>query len=114
LRILAKGEYRRSPELQRIFNRAMSDSEYKIFLHFYVTNDYESDDIFYLFEDFDFSDDRVSASVYAKYFTLHDIRNQYYDDRFTEKIHFTATLPTKNAGTSLDVRPNEYELIFER
>lgn len=110
LRVLAKGEYRKSPELQRIFNRAMSDSEYKIYLHFYVTNEYESDDIFNLVENFDFSDERVSASIYAKYFKLHDIRNQYYDDRFTEKIHFTATLPTKNAGTSLDVRPDEYKL----
>lgn len=110
LRILINGEYKRSEELQKIFNRAVSDSEYKIYLHFYVTNDYESNDIFSLFEDFEFKDEKMKASVYAKYNTLRDIRTLYYDDRFTKQIHFNALLPTRNAGTSLDVRPDEYKL----
>ncbi len=38
LRILVEGKYKKSPELQKIFNRAMSYSEYKIYLHFYGTN----------------------------------------------------------------------------
>lgn len=110
LRILINGEYKRSAELQKIFNRISTDSEYKIYLHFYVTNDYESDDIDNLFEDFEFDHENLKASVYAKYNTLHDIRNIYYDDRFTEQVHFTALLPTRNAGTSLDVRPDDYGL----
>ena len=36
LSILMSGNYKRSEELQRIFDRVHSDSEYKIWLHFYV------------------------------------------------------------------------------
>lgn len=77
LRILLKGEYRKSPELQKIFDRAISDSEYKIWLHFYVTNDYTSEDIDTLIDKFNFDkndDPRIEASIYAKYSTLSDIQ----------------------------------------
>ena len=113
LRILLKGEYRKSPELQKIFDRAISDSEYKIWLHFYVTNDYTSEDIDTLIDKFNFDkndDPRIEASIYAKYSTLSDIQRIYFGDRFTEKKHFSAKLPTRRAATSLDVRPDDYEL----
>ena len=113
LRLLLKGKYKKSSELQRIFDRAISDSDYKIWLHFYVTNDYTSSDIETLIDEFNFDnndDPRVEASIYASYSTLQDIRKIYFDDRFTEKKHFSAKLPTRRAGTSLDVRPEDYDL----
>ena len=113
LRLLLKGKYKKSSELQRIFDRAISDSDYKIWLHFYVTNDYTSSDIETLIDEFNFDnndDPRIEASIYASYSTLQDIRKIYFDDRFTEKKHFSAKLPTRRAGTSLDVRPEDYDL----
>lgn len=109
LRILLNGEYKKSSELQKIFDRAISDSEYKIYLHFYVTNEYKSSDIQSLIDKFSY-DPRIEASVYAKYLTLSDIKRIYFDDRFTEKTNFKAKLPTRRAATSLDVRPGDYEL----
>ena len=112
IKILLNGNYTRSNELQRIFDRAVTDDEYKIWLHFYVTNDYCSDDIATLINSFCIEDreNKIKANISAKYFTLGDIRMMYYDERFTNKKSFTAILPTRRSGTSLDVRPDEYDL----
>ena len=113
LTVLLRGGYKRSPELQKIFDRAITDSEYKICLHFYVTNNYMSSDIKSLIDNFSFDnkkDKRIEACIYAKYLTLQDIRNTYFDDRFTEKKNFTAELSTRTTGTSLDIRPVDYDL----
>ncbi len=113
LRLLLNGQYKKSPELQKIFDRAIADSDYKIWLHFYVTNEYMSDDIDTLIDNFRFDktdNPKIEASIYVKYSTLSDIRKIYFGDRFTEKKHFSAKLPTRRAGTSLDVRPENYQL----
>ncbi len=110
LKILLKGNYKKSPELQKIFDRAITDSEYKIYLHFYITNDYSSMDIETLFDEFQIDDEKIQANILVKYNTIDEIRTIYYGDRFTNKKHFTAKLPTRRAGTSLDVRPEQYDL----
>ena len=77
LRVLLNGQYKKSPDLQKIFDRAISDSDYKIWFHFYVTNEYTSDDIDTLIEGFTFDksvDSRIEASIYARYSTLREIR----------------------------------------
>ena len=48
----------RSSAASDVYKR--QDSEYKIWLHFYVTNDYSSDDIETLFNDFQIDDEPVS------------------------------------------------------
>ena len=108
LKVLLKGEYKRSAELQRIFDRVHEDSEYKIWLHFYITNEQCSADIYNLIENFSFSDERVKAYVGVKFFNLSEIKNIYFGDRFTNKVSFSAVLPTRVTGTSLDVRPKDY------
>lgn len=110
LSILLSGKYKRSEELQKIFNRIHDNSEYKIWLHFYVTNDLINDDINTLIEQYSFSDARVKAFVGVKYYRLSDIKSIYYGDRFTNKTSFTAKLTTRVAGTSLDVRPKDYQV----
>ncbi len=107
LSILLAGKYKRSEELQKLFDRIHGDSDYKIWLHLYVTNDSVNKDVQDLIEQFSFSDARVNAFVGVRYYKLTDIRNIYYDDRFTNKISFTAKLTTRVSGTSLDVRPKE-------
>ena len=112
LSVLLAGNYKRSDELQKIFDRVHSDPEYKIWLHFYVTNDLESEDIKNLIEQFSFADTRVKAFVGVKFYTLSDIKNIYYGERFTNKTNFTAKLTTRVSATSLDVRPMEYKLTW--
>ena len=41
---LKKGTYK-SKELQEVFNNAINDENYKIYLHFYVTNNSKTEDI---------------------------------------------------------------------
>jgi len=110
LSVLLRGDYTRSPELQKIFNRIHQDSDYKIWLHFYVTNEHHTADIDGLFNEFQLDGDNIKAYVGAKYFDINDIRSMYFEDRFTEKTSFTAILPTRVRATSLDVRPEEYGL----
>ncbi|MDR0840048.1 MAG: AIPR family protein [Christensenellaceae bacterium] len=107
---LGRGDYSRSPELQRIFDRAKDDSDYKIWLHFFVTNNNHSDDIDALFDEFSYNNPEISAYIGAKYFDLNELRKLYFGERFTEKTKFTAIMPTRHRATSLDVRPDEYGL----
>ena len=110
LSILLSGTYTRSDELQRIFDRAYGDSEYKIWLHFYVTNDLPNSDVEKLFTLFECHSEKIKAFVGAKFYKLSDIKSIYYGDRFTNKTSFTAKLTTRVSGTSLDVRPKDYNL----
>lgn len=110
LSILLAGSYKRSAELQKIFDRIHTDSDYKIWLHFYVTNDLESNDIESLINQFEFGDERIKAFVGVKYNKLSDISRIYFGDRFTNRIPFTAELTTRVSATSLDVRPKDYKL----
>lgn len=110
LSILIAKNYKRSEELQKIFDCIHTDSDYKIWLHFYVTNDLENKDIETLINQFTFSDERVKAFVGIKYYKLSDISRIYYGDRFTNRIPFTAELTTRVSATSLDVRPKDYKL----
>ncbi|MDR2571029.1 MAG: hypothetical protein LBD23_12195 [Oscillospiraceae bacterium] len=43
--VLMNNEYRKSPELQKLFNECKDDSEYKISLYFFSTTDKKSGDI---------------------------------------------------------------------
>ncbi len=108
LKVLLKGNYKRSSELQKIFDKIHTDSDYKIWLHFYVTNNQFNSDIFNLIENFSFHDERINSYVGVKYSNLNDIKNIYFGDRFTNKVSFTAKLPTRVSATSLDVRPKDY------
>ena len=112
LNTLVSGNYRRSEELQRIFDRVSGDPEYKIWLHFYVTNDYKNKEIDNLFLSFNYSSEKVKAYVGAKIYYLSDIKDIYYGERFENRTTFTANLVTKNSATSLDVRSDAYGLSW--
>ena len=109
LAVLLDGNYTHCPELQRIFNSAYADSEYKIWLHFYVTNDLPNKNAEQQFRYFA-SPVQIAAHVGARYYKLSDISMIYYGKRFTEKVRFVAKLTTKFAGTSLNVYPEDYKL----
>ena len=105
--ILYQGQYKKSQELQKIFDLAKEDSEYKIYLCFYVTNNIENKDISPLIDAF-CAPEGIKAGVYVCFYKLDDIKMMYYDERFTDKIQFNAELRTIVKATSLDVRPKDY------
>ena len=107
LSVLLDGKYSRCPDLQAIFNKAYNDSEYKIWLHFYVTNNIDNQAIERQFRFFQ-APSQVRAFVGVKYHKLNDIELIYYDKRFTAPQRFIATLTTKLKATSLDIRPEDY------
>ena len=74
-RVLKEENYSRSKELQTIFNRAKRDSEYKIYLHLFVTNNSVSSECESLIRDFKTHNNgnNIKATTTAKIHTLRDI-----------------------------------------
>ncbi len=101
---LEEGNYKKSPELQKIYNQAIEDNKYKIFLHFYVTNNSKTDDITNLI------DRQSSNNVIVELFYLDDIKEKYYRKSFKDTKKLNATIKVKNKATYLAIRPEEYDL----
>lgn len=101
---LDDGEYKRSAELQKIYNQAKEDSEYKIFLHFYVTNNIKTGDITNLINN------QTNKNVITKLFYLEDIKDKYYGISYKENATLKTRIGVKNKGTYLAIRPQEYDL----
>jgi hypothetical protein len=100
---LEKGNYK-SEELQGIYNKIRNDDSYKIFLHFYVTNNHINEDIKNL-------EENIDGTNFI--FALHDldtIKEKYYGKSFKETQTFNFTFSNKNKGTFLAIRPVEYDL----
>ena len=101
---LKEGSYKRSKELQEIYSEIKNDPEYKIFLHFYVTNDLNHEDLKSIITQYDQKDS------FAEIFFLKDIKDKYYGKSYTANPKLNTNLRVKNKGTYLAIRPVEYDL----
>lgn len=101
---LNEGTYTRSKELQRIYSEIKNDKEYKVFLHFYVTNELNHSDLKSLITQYD------QKHAFAEIFFLDDIKNKYYGKSYTANPKLNTSLRIKNKGTYLAIRPVEYDL----
>lgn len=101
---LEEGSYTRSPELQKIYLKIKDDKDYKVFLHFFVTNNRNSADLDSLINNY------KSDKAFVKIFFLDDIKEKYFGGSFSENPKLNTTLKVKNKGTYLAIRPNEYAL----
>ena len=112
LSVLCNKGYKRSKELQKIFTKVSRDSEYKIWLHMYVSNRKvkSNEDVLNLFKFFNFNSEDVKAFVGADIFDIDDIETAYYGKRYKDKVKFKYSLKTKNKGTYLKILPDEYDL----
>ena len=110
--ILDSNNYKRSNPLQTIFNKVKKDSSYKIWLHFYITNNItqKSDDINILFNKFKYESENIKAYIGAELFDLKKINDIYYGKRYKDSKNFNYTLNTRNKATSLNILPEEYNL----
>ena len=100
---LKKGNYK-SKELQEIFNNAINDEEYKIYLHFYITNNSKTEDITNIIDNF------KENSIIAEIFYLQDIKEKYYKQSYKETKELDFKFSLKVKGSALRILPEEYEL----
>lgn len=104
LSILKEGKYTRSIELQKIYNNIKNDDSYKIFLHFYITNNNKSDDIERIIKN------NKPPNIIFKIFYLDDLKNKYYGKSFKEKQKLTVKFETGRKAAILAIRPKDYNL----
>lgn len=108
---LKNNSYTRNKELQKIFTNAYNDDEYKIWFHFFMTNDNTSESIELLIKDFNLKiTESGCATIRANMHYLSDIETIYYGQAFKEKQNFSYILNTVNKGTILQILPEEYQL----
>jgi len=104
LSFLDKGNYKKSEELQNIYNIAKEDKQYQIFLHFYITNDNIDKDARSVIDNFE------HENVYAELFNIQNIYDKYYGISYDNKINLETKLSVLNKATYLAIRPEEYKL----
>ena len=111
-RILKEEKYIRSPELQKIFNRAKRDNEYKIHLHLFVTNNSVNSECESLIKEFKMNNngDNVKATITAKIYLLKDIYRIHFGQSFRQSQRFEGSLNIKVKGSRLQILPEEYGL----
>ncbi len=110
LNTLALNNYKRSPKLQEIFNKWKNDSEFKIFLYFYVTNNIIDISLINTFNTFKYSNDKIDCYIEAKIFYLNDIKEQYFEDRKKDNKQFKCNFLSINDGTFLNIDKDNYKL----
>jgi len=101
---LKQGIYSRNVELQEIFTKYKNDDDFKVFLHYYVTNDsdvYESYKV--SFERYEYNS--LQCIVCASFFSLEDIADKYFTDRNKPKKTFSVELRTISKQTRVDINP---------
>lgn len=106
--VLIEEKYKRSEELQRIFTKYKNDSDFKIYMNLYITNNNISESIRNIFERFTRTD--LKCYIGANIYSLNDIKNMYYNDRKEETKNFKCIFKTINQSTVLNINSESYKL----
>jgi len=110
LNSLKNNNYKRSEKLQQIFNKIKNDSDYRIYLHMYVTNDFKDQTIIDTFYKYQNNDNNILCYVEAKIFYLSDIVEMYFEDRKLDVKNFKCEFYTINDATFLNINKENYNL----
>lgn len=110
LNTLEQNSYKKSIELQQIFNKYKNDSEFKIYLNLYVTNNLINDSLRERFEKFIYTGPEIKCYVDANIFGLDDMVNIYYEDRKKHIQNYSCDFKTINNGTVLNINSTAYKL----
>jgi len=106
---LINSNYKRSQVLQDIFNKYRNNSDFRIILNLYVSNDLVDQNILNIINKFQ-GPSEVNCLFEANIYYLQDIQNIYYNDRKKDKKNFKCDLFTINKGTVLNINPKSYNL----
>lgn len=104
LTLLKNNNYKKSKDLQNIFNKIATDADYKVYLHFFATTNSKSNDIENLIKDFNNEEHGISCLVNSAYFDLSALYELYYGRNYKPDIEFTYHLGTVNKGTFASLR----------
>lgn len=110
LNTLEQNNYKRSKKLQEIFNKYKKDSEFKIYLNFYVTNNLVDDKLVDTFKSFTYTSNEIKCYIEANLYYLEDIKNLYFEDRKKDIKNFECTFLTKSDESFLNIDKKTYEL----
>lgn len=106
---LEKGTYTRSKELQDIYNKYSQEEDFHIYFHLYVTNN-SAKTTNILDAIAKFNQDFAYKKMQAKFFSLDDIQEMFYNEPITDKKSFRFTINTINKGTILNINNEAYKL----
>jgi len=101
---LLDNDYKRSLELQKIFNIAKDDIDYKIYFYFFASTDMKSGDIGSLIKNFNTRQYDLKCLTSAAYCGMSEIYDLYYGKNYREEISFQYKLGTINRGTFASLR----------
>ena len=110
LNTLVENSYNRSQFLQEIFNKYKSDTEFKIYLHLYITNNLKDSLLLENFQAFQYTHSSINCYIEAKIFYLSDIKQQYFEERKKDSKQFQCNFLTVNDGTVLNIDKESYKL----
>lgn len=110
LNTLCENSYKRSKELQNIFNKYKNDPEFKVYLNLYVTNNLITNSLRERFEKFNYSGPEINCYVDANIYGLDDMIDLYYEDRKRHTKNYSCAFKTANDGTVLNIDSNAYKL----
>lgn len=110
LNTLCENSYKRSRELQQIFNKYKNDPEFKIYLNLYVTNNLISTSLRDRFEKFQYSGPELNCYIDANIYGLDEMIDVYYEDRKKHIKNYSCAFKTKNDGTVLNIDSSAYKL----
>lgn len=110
LNTLEQNAYKRSKDLQIIFNKYKKDPDFKIYLNLYVTNNLIGESLRERFEKFIYSGPELNCYVDANIYGLDDMVNLYYEDRKKHIKNYSCDFKTINNGTVLNINSSAYKL----
>lgn len=111
LTTLYNNNYKKSKELQKIFNLAKNDPNYQIFFHFYITNNRKNADVAALISGFNNQKPvPIAPLLRASVSYLDEIKKTYYGDSYNDQISFKFTLSTKVSKNILRINPVDYDM----
>lgn len=103
---LENGTYSRSEELQSAFNKYKDNSEFKVYLQLFVTNNKYNKEADVYIKEFNKAHPRYEAKIYY----LDDIKELYYGDMKQEQKNIKVRVESINKGTILNINTEDYKL----
>lgn len=106
---LEKGTYTRSKELQNIYNKYCHEDDFHIYFYLYVTNN-SSKTQSIMDAISKFNQQYATKKMEAKFFSLQDIQETYFEEPIVNKKPFSYRVNTINKGTILSVNNEAYKM----
>ena len=103
--LLKENKYKRSKELQDIYNDYKDDPDFRVYFHLYCTSDKKSDDIGHIISS------AKKQNLNFDLFTLKNISDKYYSlEGYEERKQFSYKIPRANKRHVFHVNNQEHDI----